>query len=823
MFRVAGWGRALGAWLALASAAALAQQPAAPPARVYGIEIERGRQSDRLLVFSDRAVAARVEPQGDDALVLHLEGATLDPSAPTHLVQGAGSALRELRVEASDGPSPALHLRIRRTPGLAAPRLSQRDTIVALEFPRPPPEADRTVTFRLVNRPLRDLVEEVHKQTQQRFIYDERLEGSATVIVTEPVTAGEALEILHATLIGKGFAAVPTPGGVLAVVPLDEARTRAPREERALRETRAGLVTALARFDRVDAETVASVLQPAAGVALTVVPYAPTNGVILVGSESHVHRWLALARTLDETASAELHVIQPRHRSAAELFPLLEAVTLDPLTGRPRAELWLDARANLLIARAMPPALAALRERLAALDVAPEETGEIAVLRPRFADPEKLAEILRSGALGSGRGGPETEAALALAGSRLDIAVHPSTRSLVVSADPATLRRVREVIEQLDREPPGIEVELHVLALVTDGGVDLGVSFFLPTADPSKPGNIGAIAVNNPLEPKPAFGFGRYARTPVVIPVFDENGLPLPPIILPRDIVELHASAGSVLARTVMRPHLMTASGEEHELAAGLNVPVPTAAAPSASGGAGDPLVTRVDVERQDVGLRMRVKPVAGEGGTVTLTIDVELTDVRDSLEVVAVRAGPVLGKRTLHATAVVRSGEAAVLGMLLDGDTSTTESGPPFLKDVPALGNLLRESRDESARSHLLIAVQARQLRSADERIADTIRLRTAHERALARYGELRERGASWALLVATRTQRADAEALAAEVSELGGRAARVVAWSWADAERFDVVLSGYASVAEASAGLAALEAAGLRAQLVAVDARSD
>lgn len=823
MSRSTGWTRALGASLALAAEAASAQQPgAAPPARVYGIELERTRDLERLLVFADRPLAPRLEAQDAERLVLHLPNATLDPSAPTHLVPGAGSAIRELRAVATGPPNLEVQLLIRGAAGLAAPRLSQRDSIVALEFARPREQAERRVTFRLNNRPLTELVAEVHEQTHARFIYDDRLQGSATVIVTEAVTPGEALEILHSTLIGKGFAAMPTPSGAFAIVPLEDGRGRAPLETRALSEEREGLITALARFDNVDAETVVDVLRPAAGAALTVVAHPPTNAVILVGGEAPLHRWLELARALDETASGELAVIQPRHRSAAELFPLLEAAAIDPLTGRPRAELWLDERTSALIVRATPSALAALRIQLAELDVAPELDGEIAVFRPRFADPEKLAEILRGAAAGSSVGNAAAlGAASSLAGRGLDVAVHPATRSLVVSADAATLRSVRELVERLDREPPAIAVELQVVEVTTAGSLELGIDFFIPTADPAKPGNIGGVAVNDPLTPGSATGFGRYARDPVVIPVFDENGLPLPPIILPRETVDIRGSSGSVTARTVMRPHLMTASGEQQELAAGVNVPVPSAAAPSAAGAQDDLLTTRVNVERQDVGIRVRLKPIAGEGGEVRLTVDVELTDLRDTPDTLRDDLGPLLGKRTLHANAVVAPGAAAVLGMVLDRGQRFRDSGPPFLKDLPAFGSLLKETKDEDAHRHLLIAIQARQLRSADERIADAIRVRTAHERALARHGVLRELDESWALLVATRTRRADAEALAASVGEIAGRAPRVVSWTWAGAERFDVVLPGFAHVADAADALSALEAAGFRSQLVAVAAR--
>jgi Flp pilus assembly secretin CpaC len=300
------------------------------------------------------------------------------------------------------------------------------------------------------------------------------------------------------------------------------------------------------------------------------------------------------------------------------------------------------------------------------------------------------------------------------------------------------------------------------------------------------------------------------------VPIIGPGGIPVN-VALPRDIVQLKAAGGEIEVRTLMRPHLMTLSGEEHEIVAGLNVPVPTAAAESAGGGgASDPLSTRVSIERQDVGLRLRVKPVAGQAGDVLLAIDLDVTNLFPSLAGGRADIGPTIERRTLRAHTRVDDGGVAVLAMLLEKNQNSFETGAPYLKDVPVVGNLLRQTLDGHGTRHLVIAVQASIARSADERLADTIRLRTAHERALARGGALQ--GEGWALRVATRTTGADAETLAEKLGEIAGKRARVVAWEWAGARRYDVVLSGFAGVGAAADAIPALEAGGWHAELVAL-----
>ena len=808
---------------ALALCSALRAQEA-KPVRIFGVELERGAGVDRLLVLASGEVDAQLIEDGAERLVLRLANAVLDERAQRQIVSGSSGVIRDVGMQSSAGPPPLVEIRATRSAGLRA-ELTRRGGIVALEVARPPepvrPAAREgaTLRFDLRDKPIVDLVRLVQRAVAQRFVWDERLQGNVTVIAQDPVTPSEALELLHATLLLKGFAAAPAPDGTWLVLPLDEARARAPRERRALDRERARLITVVTRFRSANAEQLVNLLAPFAGSTLHVVSHAPTNGAIVVGPENAIHRWLELARALDETASRELAVIRPRQRTAAELHALLAESLTDPLSGRARAELFLDERTNALIVRAEAEVLERVVARAQEVDAQPPSEGEVLVIRPRFAELAKLAAQIEGMRAGTAPRAGESRAPLT-------IATHPSTRSLVVSADAATRREVLELVAELDVEPPLIQIEMNVIEVATTGQLALGIDAFIPSATPGggEP-NVFAGGIGDPFDQvadsvAPTF-LARWARNPVVVPVIGPGGIPVN-VTLPREIVQISASAGEARVRSLMQPRLATLSGEEHEFSAGFNLPIQTSAADSAGGTTGDPLQTRVNVERQDVGLRLRVTPTAGAAGDVRVVVDLEVSGVQPTASGGRSDIGPELTSRRLQATTVVSDGGVSVLGMVLERAQQQSESGPPFLKEAPVIGNLLRQSAEQGADRTLLLTLQAFVLRSADERLADTIRVRTAHERALARTGTLRERGA-WALLVATRTTRAQAESLAEEVGDVARRRARVVAWSWAGAERFDVVVPGFRDARAAAAALEQLAARGFPAELVPVAAESD
>jgi general secretion pathway protein D len=298
---------------------------------------------------------------------------------------------------------------------------------------------------------------------------------------------------------------------------------------------------------------------------------------------------------------------------------------------------------------------------------------------------------------------------------------------------------------------------------------------------------------------------------------------------VPNDAAALLARQRRVDARVLLRPHLLVASGEEQEIFAGDNIPIPVASSTGAAGGTQpvggeaepefvDPLVLRTNIERQDVGVRLRVKPTVGLGGRLRLELEIEATRVGESTLGDVEEVGPTLLSRELTSSLGLADGEVAILGGRGEPVRRRVESGVPFLQDIPFLGQLFRSTRDELVQSHLLVAVQARLLRSPDDLALDTIRRRLAFERSREGLRALEaETDAPYAVLVATRATRQEAAGVAADLSALG-RDARVVEWEAGGMPRFDVFLTGFAEFSDACAAARVLLERGFSPEVLAL-----
>jgi general secretion pathway protein D len=475
-----------------------------------------------------------------------------------------------------------------------------------------------------------------------------------------------------------------------------------------------------------------------------------------------------------------------------------------------------------------------VRDWLARLDQPPPEGGVVRVIRLEHADPEALADQLR-GLASAAQADPEVPATRALAGRALSLAVHRPTRSLVLVAEPDTLRVVDELVAALDLPAPLVAVEALVLEVTTSASLALGFDAFVPLTDPKAADDLVASVLSNPsggglLQPnpdQPVDFAARFTRAPLVVPIVDASGNATT-LLVPRESFVVTADDHEIQTRLLMRPHLVATNGEEQEVFVGNNVPILSASTASAAGdvaaGGGDgapaaPLQVRTDIERQDVGLRLRVRPSVGEAGGVRLGLELEVSDVAPSVAGDVEEVGVTLTQRTLTATVQLADGEFAVVGMGPRRVERRVERGTPFVSAIPFLGAFFRSERTETARTELLVAAQAWILRGPEERVAETVARRLAFERSLARTAGLSGGGeAGWAVWIASAGSEHEAEEIASGVALGGVPPPRVTRWDFDGSPRYDVFVPGFESLAQAGAAANELARAGYRSRVVAV-----
>lgn len=752
--------------------------------------------------------------------------------------------------------------------------------------PRAPGPDEARILLNQKRMDIDQLIELVSKETRRTILFDEQVGGMVSLVSKRPVTKDEAWALLDSALHLLGFALLPSTVNQWRIARIAEAVGEAPYAER-VRRGSDRYVTALIPLEVASLQSVLNVLQPMAGATVTLIALEQTHSLIASGPESSIARLTEIADELDRVEERGLRQRVLRYRDVADVDAMIQAQFESGRFADRELEVWSDERTNSLIFSGSPDAVDRLVDFLERIDVPIEGEGELRILRVLNRDAGEVAQILggqapsasrsrnneetRGGQSGDGKkpsdasspNDPRQDAdetgdgsnaapddsvtpkvpGFAGAVSTLDlnsllggedytIAVDEPTRSLVVRASERGHRVIRELVEKLDARPQLIAVDITVSEVRTPSSLALSLSYHLPLLPGDSldefVGRMISLPAGGGFRTTPiAEGalFGRVSRDAGVD--FDIPGAG--GVLIPlEDTGEIDASSIKARVDILIQPSLVIVAGEEHEIFVGSNIPIPTSEGTSlASVNTTNPSTATfgvtVNLNRQDVGVRLTIEAQAGQEGPIVLSLDTEISSLGPSVAGDASKVGPTLIKETLSAKARLEDGETAIVGVDRERTDTTAQGGTPWLSDIPFLGWFFKARGKVVEDIRLVIAARARRVSTPAELVADTIRRRLAFDRQRARIQNLPDsEGSPYGVRVTTRSLESDAEAIARDLERRGHRT-RVQRWQSADGgDLFDVYVMGFDSMSDAGDLALSLADDGWDADLVVFSSRS-
>ncbi|OWK38748.1 Type II secretion system protein D precursor [Pseudomonas oleovorans subsp. oleovorans] len=163
-------------------------------------------------------------------------------------------------------------------------------------------------------------------------------------------------------------------------------------------------------------------------------------------------------------------------------------------------------------------------------------------------------------------------------------------------------------------------------------------------------------------------------------------------------ITALSANSKSNLLST---PSLLTLDNQKAEILVGQNVPFQTGSYTTDASGAGNPFTT---IERQDIGVTLKVTPSINEGATLRLEIEQEISSIAPSTGRNAQAVDLVTNKLSIKSIILADDGQVIVLGGLIQDDVTQAISKVPLLGDIPLLGGLFRSTRESHIKRNLMV-----------------------------------------------------------------------------------------------------------------------
>ena len=115
--------------------------------------------------------------------------------------------------------------------------------------------------------------------------------------------------------------------------------------------------------------------------------------------------------------------------------------------------------------------------------------------------------------------------------------------------------------------------------------------------------------------------------------------------------------------------------------------------------------------QEEEVGVKLEIIPsIDLKRGDITLTVKPEMSSLVGYVED-PINLGnkvPQIQKRTLETSLKIKSGEVMVIGGLMSENISNTNSGVPFLMNIPIIGNLFKMKSNTKELTETVIFIKA-------------------------------------------------------------------------------------------------------------------
>jgi general secretion pathway protein D len=303
---------------------------------------------------------------------------------------------------------------------------------------------------------------------------------------------------------------------------------------------------------------------------------------------------------------------------------------------------------------------------------------------------------------GGGGGGDRDAQGTAFSANGATITADPTTNTLIISAPEPLYRSLREVIDELDQRRAQVLIESLIVEVSSDDAAQFGVQWMFGGNGLNGDGThvIGGTNLNGS-------GLNVSATTPTSLDALG-TGFSLGLVKGTTDafghqIINLSALVRAVQGKQgtniLSTPNLLTLDNEEASIIVGQTVPFVTGSYVTNSGdGSGNPFQT---IEREDVGLTLKIRPQISEGGTVKLDLYQEVSSIDDTA---TSSAGIITRKRALDTSVLVDDGQVLVLGGLLEDSGTDGTQSVPILGDIPVLGALFRYTTRHRTKTNLMI-----------------------------------------------------------------------------------------------------------------------
>lgn len=586
-----------------------------------------------------------------------------------------------------------------------------------------PATVERSINFNFDAVEVESFVKLAGDITGRKFVISEGVTGRITV-VSPKISRDEVYPLFVKILESAGCSVVrdgdvdrivSLPDGAALIAPVVGADGTIPGE---------GLVTKIFRLSHVSVGQVRQLLESRIGGGKTgsVGAIEDTNHLVVSDTAENLRRIERILQEIDRPGLAWVTEVVPlKFAGAQELADELTAAMTEEETrgqalkrrlpsvpgaaaeGSRKAAVVASPHANSLILVGAVERVAELRKLIERMDVdTPQGRGRLNAIFLKYIGAEEAANSL-NGLLGKTE---EKEKQQGVAPRRIAIEASVENNALLVDAGPSDFELLKKLVEQLDQETRQVLIEVLIADVSMTDSLDLGVE--MAAIDlPGMPGDTvlqgastlseGSETLLNILQ-QGIFPGGMTVGIAHGTRVDAEGNV----VVSRPGVINVNAIKKDSRFQIRANPTLMAQNNKEASVSIVNEIPILTS---TIEGGAGTSRDVIQNIDRIDVGIKLKLTPHVIPGGEVRMDLNPSIEAVTDPGPEGS-QFTPTIAKREVSTTVTVPDGETIVIAGLIREDRTKIVRKVPGLGSLPLIGWLFRSTVEGTEKTNMLIFV---------------------------------------------------------------------------------------------------------------------
>ena len=551
---------------------------------------------------------------------------------------------------------------------------------------------------------IKTFAQDIALLTDKTIILDPRVKGLITIYSDAPLNSESIWEVFLSTMEVQGYN-VLKDGDIYRVIPSQEGVKNF--SEDGSFEGSIGSEVIKLRFS--SAKDIVSAVKPIVGVRSYIVALNNDREVLIADDADNIRRIKDIIRNLDSELDTSISEFKLNNLSAIEALRLINSLKADPNTRFDKLAVATFQGSNKLIFSGPLEIVIRAKRVLSQLDLDNNLNENTKVIYLNYSKAEDILKILTDVSASFNQEQNVDYKTVKTS--------HEETHSIILRSNPQSIRTLTSIVEQLDIRRPQVYVEAIIVEISDESAKALGVDTIYS----------GESTGNTPI------ALTRFPTTtsPDLLSIIgsaDDN----------TDIGSSAGAASSILgtrgfvaglgnltdgednfavllsllredqnSNILSTPSAVVMDNEEASLLVGQEIPITTGESLGANN-----LTPFRTTAREEVGVKLEVKPQINDSGSVALFIRQEVSSIAGAQ--LPNSNDLITNKREIETTVLADNREILVLGGLISEDVQESVNKVPLLGDIPLLGRLFRSSAKSVQRRNLMIFLRPTILRDA-------------------------------------------------------------------------------------------------------------